>query len=106
MPEFGLRGLKKIAAGTVAFLLLSTLLFSILFIAFESHHDCSGEDDCCICFCIEQCSKAILQARFGYGSAFRTSLSLFLVLLTVSVLLTAAVFTHQTLVSRKVQLND
>lgn len=106
MQEYSLRGLKRIAAGVLAFLILSVLLFSTFFIAFEAHHDCSGEDDCGICYCIEQCGKAILQARLGYGSAVRTAVSIFLFLFTAAVLHSAAVFRHETLVSSKVQLND
>ena len=106
MLEYRLCGRKKIVAGVLAILLLSVLLFSAFFIAFEAHHDCSGEEDCSICYCIEQCGRAILQVRFGYGSAARTIVSLFLFLLTVASFQFATVFTHETLVSRKVQLND
>ena len=106
MQEYRLRGRKRIAAGVLAFLILSVLLFSTFFIAFEAHHDCSGEDDCGICYCIEQCGKAILQVRFGYVSTIRTAVSMFLFLLTVAALRFATVFKHETLVSSKVQLND
>lgn len=106
MQEYRLRGRKRAAAGILAFLVLSVLLFSAFFIAFEAHHDCSGEDDCSICFCIDECGKAILQVRFGYSSAVQTSVSLFLFLLTAAAVHYFAVKTFETPVSRKVQLND
>ena len=106
MQEYRLRGRKRAAAGILAFLVLSVLLFSAFFIAFEAHHDCSGEDDCSICFCIDECGKAILQVLFGYSSAVRTAVSLFLLLLTAAAVHYVAVLTYETPVSRKVQLND
>lgn len=106
MPEYGLHGRKRIAAGILAFLTLSVILFSTFFIAFEAHHDCTGEDDCCICSCIEQCTKAMLQVRFGYWTAVQTAVALFLFLLTVISLGFVTVFRHETLVSSKVRLND
>ena len=106
MQEYRLRGRKRVAAGILAFLVLSVLLFSAFFIAFEAHHDCSGEDDCNICFCMDECGKAILQVRFGYGSAVRTVVSLFLFLLTAAAVHFVFVLTFETPVSRKVQLND
>ena len=106
MLEYRLRGRKRIAAGVLAFLILSVLLFSAFFIAFEAHHDCCGEDDCNICYCIEQCGRIVLQVRFAYGSVTSTAVFAFLFLLSVAVLCIFTVFPHETLVSKKVQLND
>ena len=106
MQEHSLCGRKRIAAGVLAFLILSVLLFSAFFIVFEADHDCAGEEHCSICYCIEQCTNALLQVRFGYGTAFRNAAVLFLFLLTAAALHHAAVFKPETPVSRKVQLND
>lgn len=106
MQKHHLHGRKRAAAGILAFLVLSVILFSAFFIAFEAHHDCSGEDDCSICFCIDECGKAILQVRFGYGSTVRTAVSLFLFLLSAAAVHYVAVKAFETPVSRKVQLND
>ncbi len=40
----------------LAFMLVFSLLFSTVYIAVESDHDCSGED-CPICFSLVQCEE-------------------------------------------------
>lgn len=48
------QGLKK-ALGVVVML---SVLCTLLFIAFEAHHECEGEN-CPICACLEECVRTV-----------------------------------------------
>ncbi len=51
---------SKKAAALLALLLAFVMLFSVLYIALEAHHDCSG-DGCAVCAQIHACEKLIQQ---------------------------------------------
>ena len=67
-------------AALLAAVLALVLLFSVFFIAFESHHDCCG-DDCAICAGLQFCGNLLRQLLLTVG-----------ILLSVRLLLTAALF--------------
>ena len=54
------QGLKK-ALGVVVML---SVLCALLFIAFEAHHECEGEN-CPICACLEECGRTVR----GFGDS-------------------------------------
>ncbi len=54
---------RKWISGIVAFMLVFSMLFSTVYIAVESGHDCSGED-CPICFSLVQCEEIFRLFRF------------------------------------------
>ena len=70
----------RIAAGILGSLLILILLFSGIYIGFESDHDCTGED-CHICQCIDVCGD-ILNSAFDIRTITATSaVHLFLTML-------------------------
>ena len=95
--------IRRVTAGIMGFLLLGILLFSTIYIAVESHHECEGES-CPICFIIEQCENTLQQIR----SAIKVHLPILLA--TVAVLFTfgfnTLVICKETPVSRKIQMNN
>ncbi len=94
---------KRIAAGIMGLMMLIIVLFSAFFIAAEAYHDCTGED-CPICACIGQCENMLR----GIGDGTATQLSAFVSVLFI--LFFAALFvvefSQETLISRKVRLNN
>ena len=96
-------GRKRISAGIMGILMLFIMLFSAFFIAAEADHDCTGED-CPICACIGQCENILHQ--IGSGIASCTAVIISIVFLFVSVNLFASIFPQETLVSRKVRMNN
>ncbi len=96
----------RIFAGVLAFLTLGVILFSSFFIAFEAHHDCSGDDDCVICACMEECEKMLLQVRHGFRPVSFPAMAVFVLLLIVAAFRSVSYFPQETLVSKKIRLND
>ncbi len=96
-------GHKRIAAGIMGTLMLFIMLFSAFYIVAEADHDCTGED-CPICDCIQQCENTLHQ--IGDGIASKAAVIIPIVFLLVSIFLFAALFPKETLVSRKVRLNN
>ena len=87
----------------MAIVVLVTVMFSIAFIATESGHDCCGED-CPICDFMRQCENTL--RGFSEGIAQPA-----VVMLPVLIALLAAEFfvsflSSETLVSRKIRLNN
>ena len=93
----------RITAGIIATMMLIAVLFSAVFIAVESGHDCDGED-CPICTCIHQCENTLHNLGNGLIS------SSFVISPVVIILYTGVcalfVFAQSTLVSNKVRLNN
>ncbi|HAG04674.1 MAG TPA: hypothetical protein DCG28_04460 [Lachnospiraceae bacterium] len=87
----------------VSFLLLCSILVSVLVIALESEHECSG-DDCPICACIHQCEKCISLLSSGCVSFF--AFANCNTLRTLLVKTAEKVFSHTTPITQKVRLND
>lgn len=93
---------KRTAAGIFGLLMLVVLMLSSLYIAAESHHDCCG-DDCPICETLLQCENTLRQLGESACAAA------FIVIAVLTVLLAApaaSVIFSETLVSRKVRLNN
>ena len=90
-------------AGVLAVVLLAVVLFSSYYIAEESGHHCEGEE-CQICENIRQC-EAVLQ-QLGLGIILMASLVIPTVWSMLAKNLRECTFTAETLVSKKVRLND
>ena len=94
---------KRIAAGIMGILMLFIILFSAFYIAAEADHDCTVED-CPICACVQQCENTLHQ--MGDGIASCAAVIIPIVFLLVFIFLFAPLFSQETLVSRKVRLNN
>lgn len=94
---------KRFAAGVMVFVMLAIMFFSSFYIAIESKHDCIGEH-CHICVCIRYCEKAIHQV--ADETVLKIATAFLLVFLTVFAFVFASEFMHETIVSRKVRLNN
>ena len=57
---------QRILAGFTCAAFVIVAFFSLLFIAKEAHHDCTGED-CPVCACIHQAEQTLKQ--IGTGSS-------------------------------------
>ena len=84
-------------------MMLVVVLFSAFYIVAETDHDCTG-DDCPICACIQQCENILNQ--IGDGAAAQISVVAPVVFLLLFVLFSARSITQETLVSKKVRLNN
>ncbi|MCR5057449.1 MAG: hypothetical protein K6A81_02360 [Clostridiales bacterium] len=93
----------KVFAGILGCLVLFTLLFSSVFIALESDHECDGHD-CPICSILKQC-EAVIRV-FKEGKTQHTAPVLPVLILFATMHLIPALITSETPVSRKVQLNN
>ncbi len=102
MSKEGRKRAIRIIIGIMAILILAAVLLSSSFIAAEAGHHCDG-DHCEICFCISLCKTLLRQ--------FTGAAAVYIVLFTAAVF-TALVFLlfsftgQNTLVSRKVRLNN
>lgn len=94
---------KRTAAGTLGLLLLLVMLLSAFFIAAEAGHDCTGED-CPICACVQQCENTL--HRIGDGNALLSAVVIPVIFALISAFLFASEPSLETLVSRKVRLNN
>ncbi len=94
---------KNLIAGVICAAFVFIFLFSVIFIAVEGDHDCTGED-CPICMEIQACIQTL--------QTLGTALSSFILLATViyiSVIRTANSYQRSalhTLVTLKVKLTD
>ena len=94
---------KRIAAGIMGLMMFIAVLFSAFYIAAEADHDCCGED-CPICACIQQCENTL--RGIGDGTAEQLSAVIPVMLIFLVAALPIAVLSQETLVSRKVRLNN
>ena len=94
---------RRITAGIMGLMMLAIVLFSAFFITFEADHDCCGED-CPVCSCIQYCENTL---RCVVG---RASMQLSFIIPVILVLFIAFVpedvLFQDTLVSRKIRLNN
>ena len=94
---------KRAATGIMAGLMLVIMLFSVLYIAHEADHNCSGED-CAICACIQQCENLLRHSRSAVS--FSAAVSLSFSCLIPFLCLSASVLAAETPVSAKIRLNN
>ncbi|MBR2746103.1 MAG: hypothetical protein IKD99_05240 [Erysipelotrichaceae bacterium] len=94
---------KRITTAVIALMMLFIMLFSVLFIAAEADHECTG-DDCPICICIQQCKNTLhgFDSRISVRISFVTS-CLFALFITVFF---KTIYSHESPVFRKVRLNN
>lgn len=58
----------KILAPCIVILMLSVMVFSVMFIVSETDHDCTGED-CPVCALIQQCEQTVRSIGGGASAA-------------------------------------
>ncbi len=93
----------RITAGIMGLMMLVLVLFSAFYIAAEADHDCCGED-CPICACIHQCENTL--RGIGDGAAVRSAAVAPAILILFAAAFVIAAVSQDTLVSRKVRLNN
>ncbi|MCR5586609.1 MAG: hypothetical protein K6F77_03665 [Lachnospiraceae bacterium] len=94
---------KLAIASIMSIAILAFVLFSAFFIAEEIHHDCCGED-CPICACLEQCENTLTQICDGLVAQFAVIIPVVSLLLAIIIL--DCQNSSETLVSKKVRLDD
>ena len=94
---------RRLISGLLAVLMLSVMLFSALIIVHEADHDCIGED-CPICACIHQCENTLQQLGSGVTAQFAVVIPAIFIFLLAFLRMTE--LPQETLVSRKVRLDD
>lgn len=102
MRDSGISNTRRIAAGIVGVMMLVVVLLSASYIAAEADHDCTG-DDCPICVCIQQCENILNQVG---GVATQVSIVAPVVFLLLFMLFSVYSISQETLVSKKVRLNN
>ena len=93
----------RITAGIMGLMMLFIVLFSAFYIAAEADHDCCGED-CPICACIHQCENTL--RGIGDGVTVRSAAVAPAILILFAAAFVIAAVSQDTLVSRKVRLNN
>ena len=93
----------RITAGIIGLMMLVLVLFSAFYISTETDHECCGED-CPICACFLQCENALHGIGDGVAVRFVAVAPVILILLSAAFIITAV--SKDTLISRKVRLND
>ena len=93
---------KRITAGVIGLMMLIIVLFSAFYIAAEANHRCADKN-CSVCSCILMC-ETILH-KTGGRAAFAAVIIPVLYTL-FSIFLSAPVFLQETLIARKVRLNN
>ena len=94
---------KRILSAALAVLVLFVVLYSVFFIAAESHHDCIGEN-CPICYQISVCENTLRNISLAVcAMVFAIAL---IYTLCGSVSACAGILPSYTLVSLKVKLTD
>ncbi|MBQ7562497.1 MAG: hypothetical protein IJT16_00740 [Lachnospiraceae bacterium] len=102
MRDSGISNTRRIAAGIVGVMMLVVVLFSASYIAAEADHDCAG-DDCPVCVCIQLCENILNQVG---DVATRVSIAAPVVFLLLFVLFSVYSIPQETLISKKVRLNN
>ena len=94
----------RIASWLIGLMMLSAVVLSVFYIAAEAGHDCTGEEDCPVCACIQQCENTL--RRIGGREALSDFAAISVTALTGTAVLYAALFSRETPVSGKVRLNN
>lgn len=93
----------RIAAGIMGLMMLVLVAFSAFYIAAEADHDCCGEG-CPICACIHHCENTL--RGIGDGTAVRTAIVAPVILFLLAAAFIIPAVSLDTLISRKVRLNN
>ena len=94
---------KRILIALLTTAFIFGTLFSVLYIAIESHHDCIGED-CPICQCIIVCENILKKLS---TTLFVMSVSVAFVFASkISIIKNLKLIPIQTLVSLKIKLSN
>ncbi len=96
-------GIIRITAGVMGLMMLVIVLFSAFYIAAETDHDCTGED-CPVCACIQHCESTL--RSIGNGISVSSSVIIPFLFILLAAALFAAAVPSDTLISRKVRLNN
>ncbi len=94
---------RRIAAGIMMLMMLVAVPFSAFYIVAEADHDCTGED-CPICACMRQCENML--HRTGLGTVQQDVFVVPFILAPLAVVLDVCAISRDTLVSKKVRLNN
>lgn len=94
---------KKILSAAVAFVMIFSIAFSVLFIAAEAEHSCPLSD-CRICRQINACLNLLNSISPDADTAIISSAVVFAVLLIIGVIMHSAV--NNTLIQMKVKLSN
>jgi len=93
---------KRIMAGIVACMLFVLMLFSALYIACETAHDCAGEE-CPVCACLQQCDNTLHQT---FDGTVMLSVIVPFSMILLSVIPVRSELSGKTLVSAKVRMDN
>ncbi len=93
----------RVLTGIVGVLMLVFVLFSAFYIAAEANHDCS-DDDCPVCACVRMCENTL--RGVGGTTRVRSVPVAPVILVFFAAGLVVAAVSHDTLVSRKIRIND
>ena len=103
MGDSGTPRALRITAGVMGLMMLVLVAFSAFYIAAEADHDCCGED-CQICACIHQCENTL--RGIGDGAAVRCAAVAPVILILFAAAFVIPAVSRDTLISRKVRLNN
>lgn len=94
---------NRLIAGLLVMTVLFVMLSSVIYIAVESDHDCSGED-CPICYHINICANTLKSV--GLIAAAVAQAGLIFIFALFLLFSTRRLASHTTLVSLKVKLSN
>ena len=95
--------IRRMTAGIISFMVLFVVMFSSVYIAKESLHDCHG-DGCPVCACIEQCEDMLHQ--LGNGILAVAIITVALAVFITSGILPILDLTYETQKKKKIRLNN
>ena len=93
----------RILTGIISVMLLVIVLFSAFYISAEAEHDCTGED-CQVCAVIQQSENTLRGFADGMVLQLSAVVPVLFIILAAALFVTA--FPQETLISRKVRLNN
>lgn len=95
--------MNRVIHTLLAFSLLIWLCLSAHFLALEAGHDCHDEKDCPVCACIQIC----LEMQKNMSNVLAAALIIaFAVVMTYIPVFSGHIETADTLVTKKIRLND
>ena len=97
--------IRQISAGIMIIMVVLFMALSAFFIAAEAGHCCHcKDDDCPVCACLQLCERTLNQ--MGAGLSLLAAAILPASFFLFAVLLLPAFVLRETLVSRKIRIND